>query len=172
MQSREMYKRIIFDLILEYKIKVIRWRTTNSGCAYQDSWEVEIPKPLSLQRFITCLHEIGHCVKDKYANPQWKSEYIATKYAIDMCNKLDIKISEKELRNNLNYLTSCIADDITNNGIDIKKIDKAVLEYANIDIKLWKSKIKKGLYPDVRSVKENNQWGFYKIRIDWIKKKS
>lgn len=168
MQSRELYKKIVFDLILEYKIKVKRWRSTNSGWAYFEDWQVEIPKPISLSKFITCIHEIGHLVKDKSSNPLWKSEYTATKFAFDICNKHGIIIPEKEIRNNLNYLICCIADDICSNGTDFKKIDKSVLEYAKVDIKLWKQKIRKGYLPYVIS---KDSAGFYRLKTDWVKKK-
>lgn len=171
MQSRELYKKIVFDLILEYRIKVKRWRTSNIGYAYCENWEIEIPKPVSLAKFLTCLHEIGHLVKDKVSNPLWKSEYLATKYAFDTCEKLNIPITEYERLNNLNYLVSCIADDIYDNDMDIKKIDKTVMEYAGIDIKLWKNKVKKGLVPKIKSIRTAEGCTFYKIKIDWVKKK-
>ena len=122
MSTREVYKKIIFDLILEYKIKVKNWRSTNSGYAYYDSWEIEIPKPISLSKFMTCAHEIGHLVKDKSTNPMWYQEYLATKYAIDTCHKHNIVIPKKEMRNNTNYLIYSIAYDIRENKIDINKI--------------------------------------------------
>lgn len=171
MKSRELYKKIIFDLILEYKIKVKRWRSTNTGWAYYEDWQVEIPKPISLAKFLTCAHEIGHLVKDNINNPQWKSEYIATKYAFNIAEINNITVTDYERRNCLNYLVSCIADDIYTNNKDIKKIDKNVLEYAGIDIKAWKNKLKKGYFPKVKSVRTEEGHTFYKIKVDWVKKR-
>lgn len=172
MQNRDLYKKIIFDLILEYNIRVKRWRNTNSGWAYFTEWEVEIPKPITLAKFITCAHEIGHLVKDKASNPIWKSEYIATKFAFDVCEKNNIIVPENERLNNLNYLLSCISEDLIENNVNFKTIDKHVIEYANIDVKLWKSKIKKGYLPEVHSVKTNDGFSFYKIKVEWIKVKA
>ena len=165
--SRDLYKKVIFDLILEYRIKVKRWRTSNSGWAYLDEWEMEIPKPISLSKFITCAHEIGHLVKDKHSHTLWKSEYIATKYAFDLCNLHNIVIPEKELKNNLNYLTCCIADDIRLNNVDLKSIDKHVLQFARIDVKTWRQKIRNGYLPDVNSL---NNSGYVRIKTDWVRK--
>lgn len=168
MSTREIYKKIIFDLILEYKIKVKNWRSTNSGYAYYDSWEVEIPKPISLSKFMTCAHEIGHLVKDKSTNPMWYSEYLATKYAIDLCNLHQIDISKKEMRNNTNYLLYCLAYDLRENKVDINKISEHVFNYANIDMKLWRKKYRQGMVPDV--IQKNTQ-GWYSIQVYWVKKK-
>ena len=134
--NRDLYKKVIFDLILEYKIKVKRWRSSNSGWAYLENWEVEIPKPVSLAKFITCAHEIGHLVKDKPSHTLWKSEYIATKYAFDLCNQHNIVIPEKEIRNNLNYLICCIADDIRLNNVEYKSIDKHVFLKLRLNSKM------------------------------------
>lgn len=172
MQNQDLYKKVIFDLILEYKIKVKRWRGTNSGWAYFDEWEVEIPKPLTIAKFITCAHEIGHLVKDKSSNPIWKSEYIATKYAFDICEKYNIIVPDNERQNNINYLISCISEDLYENNISFKSIDKNVLEYAGIDVKTWKSKIRKGYLPVVHSVKTDEGYSFYKIKVEWVKVKA
>jgi hypothetical protein len=168
MSWSEKYKKIIFDLILEYKIKVIQWKTANEGYALFDSWEIAIPKPISLTKFMTCAHEIGHLIKDKDRNPMWYSEYVATKYSIDVCKQHDISITVKELKNALNYLTVMIAEDIVENDVDFFKIAPHVLNYANIDTKLWAKKYKQGYVPIVKSI---NPPGWYKISITWTKKK-
>jgi len=156
MKNKE-FLNIINSLIKENNIEIKRIRKTNSGRAFFKSRQIEIPEPTNIDKFLTCLHEIGHIVNDKSSNPLWKSEFIATKFANDYCKKYNIKIPEKSERHIKIYVKSCICKGLVRN-LNIDNVDDEILTYAQIDKKYWKKLLNSGFRPFVYRDTGNINW--------------
>jgi hypothetical protein len=140
------YRNIIDSLLLENKIKVKKFRSSNSGKAFLKTREVEIPDPKNPGYFVTALHEVGHILYDKKSYPLWKSEYIATKYANDFCKQFNIELPEKVINHSKFYLKSCICKGLIR-GLNIDNIDDEILKYVNIEKKYWKKLLNNNYKP-------------------------
>ena len=140
------YRNIIDHLLLEHKITVKRFRSSNSGRANLKGRFVEIPDPVSIQRFVTCLHEIGHIQRDKSSYPVWKCEHRAIQYAERYCRDHCIDIPEKVIQHNKFYLKAKLCKGFIR-GLNISKVDSDVLKYAGIDRIYWSKLLTHGFRP-------------------------
>jgi len=162
---RPNYRKIIDDLIVRNNIIIKKWRSTNSGRAYPTIRSIEIPEPKSIDRFMTCLHEIGHITKDSLSNPVWKSEYIASKYAFDFCEENAISVSSFAENHSRNYIKMIIAKGLIRR-LQLKNVSDEVLMFAKIDRELWQGFIDKGYKPFVKSTKRT----WKEVEVIWSKK--
>ena len=158
--------QIINDLLKQNDIKLKKWRTTDTGVAYPKSREIEIPKPISIRRFCTCLHEIEHIINPKAQRPHpaYLKEYIACTQSELKCKEYGFEIPIKELKRNTNYVKMVICKGLVRHG-DINKIPTHILAYANINKVEWEQQIKQGLKPFTKCVK--GAWE--EVEVEWYK---
>ena len=106
MTSRPDFDAIVAATRLEFGIRVRRWRTTMSGCAWRVDhpggrsirW-VEAPRPKSPLSLSIFLHEVGHHVIgfDRYTR-RCEEEYHVWLWAIDRLRWLGIEPDENVMR--------------------------------------------------------------------------
>lgn len=96
---RTRYDDIVKRVKHAYDIRIRRWRTTMSGCAWstlhrdgrRTNW-VESPRPRSALSLAVFLHEVGHHAigidRDEHHSDE---EYLAWKWAIDTMRRLGVE---------------------------------------------------------------------------------
>ena len=149
------FEKIVNNLIQEHNIIVEKWRTTNSGVAYDKCKTIQIPKPISIGRFMTCIHEIEHIINpiaNKTTVHAYEAEYLACKASEDVCVKYGFRVPLKESKRNRNYVKMIICKGLRRNG-NINNISEHILNYADINKAEWLKELNKGNKPFVQNVK-------------------
>lgn len=98
MDPRPDFDRIVADTRTEFTIRVRKWRTSMSGCAWQVRhprgkvvrW-IESPRPRSALSLSIFLHEVGHHVIgfDRFSR-RCEEEYHVWLWAMDRLKSLNI----------------------------------------------------------------------------------
>lgn len=110
----DKYERVTRDMLRAYGVRVRKWRTSMSGCA----WEVhgsdgsvgrliESPRPKGPMSAAVFLHEIGHhAIGFNRYRPRCLEEYHAWAFAIEQMERLDLNVTDnvrKRMHNSLHY---------------------------------------------------------------------
>jgi hypothetical protein len=112
MQSR--YDALVAEMKATYGIRVRKWRTSSSGCAWELRYSngsttrlIESPYPRGPMSCAIFLHEIGHhAIGFRTYRPRCLEEYHAWKWAIDTMRQRGFNVTpavEKRMRESLKY---------------------------------------------------------------------
>ena len=114
-------------MLKQYKIKVIKYRTTSSGRASWEKKEIQIPKPTNADKFGVCMHEIKHII-DGNVGKRFEQEFACDMFAREQMIELNTGgIDEWDKRVNWHCL-SRIAMAV-NRGLDVKKIPAHITKW-------------------------------------------
>lgn len=161
MKEANKLNNIIKSIIENNNIELIKIRTDNSGKAYVNKNQIEIPKIKNVANFITALHEIGHIVKNASSQnlPKHQSEYLAITYSYLQCEIYKIKIPKTIKYQDRNYLIKCICEDFeTNRIININEIETKIFQFCNINKTNWQQNLIKGFLPKFDHITQSINW--------------
>lgn len=108
------YEQLVRDMKARYGIRVNRWRSSTSGCAWVVSYEdgtvsrlIESPYPRGPVSVAVFLHEVGHHAIgfDRY-KPRCYEEYKAWQWALEQMRELGFNVTprvEKRVDEALRY---------------------------------------------------------------------
>lgn len=130
----ERATRFINGLLKLHKITVRRWSTTASGRAWHHDSSVIIPKPVNIEKFCVCLHEIKHILDGDDGRPSYVSEYRAEEYALIVGATFG---NVEEYRRRARYYVAYSVAQANNRGLNLAKIPVEISEFCMIDFKLW-----------------------------------
>lgn len=126
-----------------YGIKVVKWRTTSSGSAYNTlPKRVEIPKPTDVDRFCVCMHEIKHIIDmhdAKRRDKRYIEEFRCDQFAALHCKMIGIpqeEIDKWNARTRIHTLVQLAK--AFNRGMKISSIPKDMAEFLQWDFSKWK----------------------------------
>jgi hypothetical protein len=88
---QERYDALVVEMKARYGIRVRKWRTTTSGCAWQVLYRdgsiarlIEAPRPRGPMSCAVFLHEIGHhAIGFRTYRPRCLEEYHAWRWALE-----------------------------------------------------------------------------------------
>lgn len=144
MFNKEIAEQHLNKLLKQYKIKVVKWSTTSSGCAWVKKKEIKIPKPTNPDRFGVCCHEVKHIIDGDIVNgkkaKRFEQEFACDMFAREQMVLIDTGgIAEWDNRTNWHCL-SRIAMAV-NRGLNINKIGKEIREwFYDVDFEKWVGK--------------------------------
>ncbi|MCZ6837042.1 MAG: hypothetical protein O7G85_14795 [Planctomycetota bacterium] len=112
MQKR--YDDIVVEMKKTYGIRIRKWRSSMSGCAWEVHYAsgsvsrlLESPYPKGPMSCAIFLHEIGHhAIGFRTYRPRCLEEYHAWKWSLDMMRKKGINVTknvEKRMADSLKY---------------------------------------------------------------------
>ena len=96
------YEELVVDMKRRYGIRVVRWRSSTSGCAWQVHYKdgtmarlIESPHPRGPMSCAVFLHEIGHhAIGFKTYRPRCLEEYHAWRWSFETMIALDLNLTE------------------------------------------------------------------------------
>lgn len=130
----ERYERMVAIMLERHNVRVRKWRTSSSGCAWQVFYRdgtisnlIESPRPRGPLSAAIFLHEIGHHAigLDVY-KPRCLEEYHAWMFALAAMKEHDLNITQavhNRVRRSLKYAVG----KATRRGI--KNVPAELLEY-------------------------------------------
>lgn len=160
------FKTIIDTFLLENNIKAKFIKDENYGRAYINKRMVEIPNPTNIYKFTTGIHEICHILENTIDISTSYNEYIAIQRTRKEFKKLGLVYTKLDNFRDINEMLYSLAFDLSNKEIPLHKISKNVIEFINIDVKLWNNKISKNLYP----IPIKGETDYSRIKIKWVDK--
>jgi hypothetical protein len=101
----DRYDRMVRVMLARYNVRVRKWRSSSSGCAWQVIYHdgtvanlIESPRPRGPLSAAIFLHEIGHHAigLDVY-KPRCLEEYHAWMFALDAMKEHDLNITDAVL---------------------------------------------------------------------------
>jgi len=120
-----------------YNIEVIQWNVGDCGIAFIETRQVKIPDPTTINRFLICLHEIGHIARASVHKTMkvYEYEYDCEMYAIQRALKLNLDIEDYEHRAR-GYITYCFCKAF-NRNLNLDKANTEIIDWLGIDISEW-----------------------------------
>ncbi|MBI1373446.1 MAG: hypothetical protein GC159_12020 [Phycisphaera sp.] len=100
---RDRYDEIVKLMKARHEIRVRKWRTSNTGCAWQVVYEsgrisrlIEAPYPRGPVSAAVFLHEVGHhAIGFTRYRPRCLEEYKAWEWALETMREFDLAISDR-----------------------------------------------------------------------------
>ncbi len=98
----QRYESLTDEMLARYRVRVRKWRTSMSGCAWEVSYRdgsvsrlIEAPRPKGPMSAAVFLHEIGHHAIGFHAHkPRCVEEYYAWAFALSEMDRHGISITE------------------------------------------------------------------------------
>ncbi|MDF1809717.1 MAG: hypothetical protein P1U42_08485 [Phycisphaerales bacterium] len=129
------YEQITKQMLLEYGVRVRKWRSSMSGVAWQVTYRdgsvsklLESPKPKGPMSAAIFLHEIGHhAIGFGTYKPRCLEEFYAWKFSIDKMHELELNVTDRvheRMHDSLNYAV----EKALRRGL--KKIPEELLPYV------------------------------------------
>ncbi|MCH7604329.1 MAG: hypothetical protein IIB54_16365 [Planctomycetes bacterium] len=111
---QERYDKLVTDMKQTYGVRIRKWRSSMTGCAWEVHYEsgrlvrlVESPYPKGPMSCAIFLHEIGHHVIGfRIYRPRCLEEYHAWKWSLDTMRELGFNVTksvEKRMAESLRY---------------------------------------------------------------------
>lgn len=96
------YEELVVDMKRRYGIRVVRWRSSTSGCAWQVHYKdgtmarlIESPHPRGPMSCAVFLHEVGHhAIGFRTYRPRCLEEYHAWRWSFETMIVLDLNLTE------------------------------------------------------------------------------
>lgn len=96
------YETLTHEMLDRYRVRVRKWRTSMSGCAWEVTYRdgtvsrlIEAPRPKGPMSAAVFLHEIGHHAIGFHAyKPRCVEEYYAWAFALSEMNRNGISITD------------------------------------------------------------------------------
>ncbi len=134
-RRQALYDRLVTRMKDEHGIRVRRWRSSTTGCAWQVHYRdgttarlIEAPYPKGPVSCAVFLHEIGHhAIGFTRYKPRCLEEYMAWKWALDTMAQWGLNITpsvERRVQRSLKYAV------IKAQRRGIKNLPEELLQYA------------------------------------------
>lgn len=134
--DRDLAAQYMYQLIKQHRISIIAWNNESRGKAWCNARQIRIPKPLDIDRWGVCLHEIKHII-DGHIRPRYLAEFKCDKYALDIIQAFGYKSAEWEYRMNRHVLEE-MAFAHNAGKLDKDKIPmEIILFYPEVDFRSW-----------------------------------
>lgn len=103
MNMRERYPAVEQMCKARFKVRVVKWRASQSGCAWQVMYRdgttanlIASPRPRGPISAGIFLHEIGHhAIGFKVFRPRCLEEYVAWQWSLDAMRRFNLNITPK-----------------------------------------------------------------------------
>ena len=100
------YDELVKTMKVEFGLRVVRWRSSTSGCAWQVFYQdgsiarlIESPYPRGPMSCAVFLHEVGHhAIGFKTYRPRCREEYHAWRWSFEKMLELDFNLTESVRR--------------------------------------------------------------------------
>lgn len=113
-RMQEKYDALVVEMKKKYNVRVRKWRSSSSGCAWEVHYErgeftrlIESPYPRGPMSCAIFLHEIGHhAIGFGVHKPRCLEEYLAWKWALDTMREKGLNVTsavEKRMAESLHY---------------------------------------------------------------------
>lgn len=128
-----------------YKIRVVKWRPTSSGCAMNSlPKRVEIPRPTDVDRFCVCMHEIKHIIDMHDAKKRmvrYVEEFRCDQYASLQARMIGLPqedIDKWDARTRIHILVQLAKAH--NRNLNWKTVPQDIIKFVNWDFSTWEGK--------------------------------
>lgn len=113
-RMQDRYDAIVLEMKKKYNVRVRKWRSSSSGCAWEVHYErgeftrlIESPYPRGPMSCAIFLHEIGHhAIGFGMHKPRCLEEYLAWKWALNTMREKRLNVTpavEKRMAESLHY---------------------------------------------------------------------
>jgi hypothetical protein len=131
-----LYERMTREMLERYEIRVRKWRTSMSGCAWYVTYRdgrvqrlLESPKPKSPMSAAIFLHEVGHhAIGFNVYKPRCLEEYHAWQYSLTQMRQWNIPITPRVMNRYQRSMKYAVAK-ATRRGI--RELPSELLPFAN-----------------------------------------
>lgn len=90
-EGREPWRSATAHLLDRHGLRVRRWRSSTTGCAYHHTPEIEGPVPRGRVSFAVLAHEVGHkALHHGRSKPRWLEEVEAWEFALLQFERLNL----------------------------------------------------------------------------------
>lgn len=139
--NKEKANEIIDNLVQQYNITIDKKRFVSAvGRANISKRHIRIPKPISPEKFLVSLHEIGHIVVghgSKLYITEYKAEMFAIEYAIKC--ELDKRYIQQYENTAKGYVLMCIAKGYCR-GLNLDKLNPKIISWLGYnEFNKWKN---------------------------------
>ncbi len=101
-RQQNRYDELVKSMKAEFGLRVVRWRSSTSGCAWQVFYKdgsvarlIESPYPRGPMSCAVFLHEVGHhAIGFKTYRPRCREEYHAWRWSFEKMLELDFNLTE------------------------------------------------------------------------------
>jgi hypothetical protein len=111
---RERYDALVIDMKTRYGVRIVKWRSSSSGCAWEVHYHdgrtvrlVEAPRPRGPMSCAIFLHEIGHhAIGFGTFRPRCLEEYHAWRWALETMQRRGLNVTpavRKRMDESLRY---------------------------------------------------------------------
>lgn len=105
-RQQNRYDELVKTMKAEFGLRVVRWRSSTSGCAWQVFYQdgsiarlIESPYPRGPMSCAVFLHEVGHhAIGFKTYRPRCREEYHAWRWSFEKMLELDFNLTESVRR--------------------------------------------------------------------------
>ncbi len=105
-RQQARYDELVKAMKAEFGLRVVRWRSSTSGCAWQVFYQdgsiarlIESPYPRGPMSCAVFLHEVGHhAIGFKTYRPRCREEYHAWRWSFEKMIELDFNLTESVRR--------------------------------------------------------------------------
>lgn len=116
-RMQEKYDAVVVDMKKQYGIRIRKWRSSTTGCAWEVHYDsgkivrlVESPYPRGPMSCAVFLHEIGHhAIGFGRYRPRCLEEYHAWKWSLEMMHERGLNVTaavEKRFAESMRYALS------------------------------------------------------------------
>jgi hypothetical protein len=133
-------QKILEKELKHNKVKVRKWCRDSCGCAFHNTREIKIPKPVDFDTLGVCFHEIGHVVLGhvdgtKTGKTRYAEEYEAEMFAIDKLREYDLYNKQYEYRA-ISHVLMKLAQ-AKNRGHNMKNVPKEIVRWTGLQVNKW-----------------------------------
>jgi hypothetical protein len=159
-------QQIIEDEAQRNGITIRSWSKSSCGCAYWNTKDIKIPKPVDFDTLGVGFHEMGHVLLGHLDKPNGKAlikkaryveEYEAEQFSIVKLKEYGYYKKQYEMRAIAHVLMKIA--QAKNRGHNMKNVPKEIVKWTGLQINKW-NKAKK-VYVSLRNYKKRGDIKIY-----------
>jgi hypothetical protein len=133
-------QKVLEKELKQNNITVRKWCRGSCGCAFHNSREVKIPKPVDFDTLGVCFHEIGHVVlghvdEEKSGKTRYVEEFEAEIFAIKKLKDHGFYNKQYEYRA-ISHVLMKIAQ-AKNRGHNMKNVPREIVKWTGLQVCKW-----------------------------------